>query len=301
MWASRFLSLLLLSLASKGCLGQSTAAIRGNVTEAELDTFRLFAEYTAAAYCNKSPERVSQKIVCSSDACPLIEAHETTIVATLDDDGDRAGGYIALDSTAESIVVAFHGTITAAGYVADLNAFLQDDDLCEGCQIHAGFRSIWAAVDEVVMDTVEKLHSEYPDYSIFITGHSMGAAVATIAGANLRQKLPDVVIDVYSLGSPRVGNQAFAKYVSAQPGSVFRITHVNDPVPRLPPNLLGYYHTDVEYWLSTGGATTIDYTANDVLVCKGYFNRNCNTQSDFFGFAFVAHINYLTSIGACKE
>lgn len=150
------------------------------------------------------------------------------------------------------------------------------------------------------METVEKLHSEYPDYSIVTTGHSMGAALATLAGANLRQKIPEKVIDVYSLGSPRVGNQAFAEYVSAQPGSVFRITHVNDPVPRLPPNLMGYYHTDVEYWLSTGGALTTDYTPNDVLVCKGIFNKNCNTKSDFFGFGFAAHVNYLTRIGACK-
>ncbi|KAI6641452.1 hypothetical protein MCOR08_001161 [Pyricularia oryzae] len=277
-----------------------SAAIRGSVTQAELDTFKLYADYTAAAYCNKSPDRVSQKIVCGSDACPLIEAHETTIVATLADDGDRAGGYVALDSTAERIVVAFHGTITFAGYMADFNALLQDDDLCQGCQIHAGFRSIWAAVGDVVMETVEKLHSEYPDYSIVTTGHSMGAALATLAGANLRQKIPEKVIDVYSLGSPRVGNQAFAEYVSAQPGSVFRITHVNDPVPRLPPNLMGYYHTDVEYWLSTGGALTTDYTPNDVLVCKGIFNRNCNTKSDFFGFGFAAHVNYLTRIGACK-
>lgn len=61
----------------------ASAAIRGSVTQAELDTFKLYADYTAAAYCNKSPDRVSQKIVCGSDACPLIEAHETTIVATL--------------------------------------------------------------------------------------------------------------------------------------------------------------------------------------------------------------------------
>ncbi len=89
------------------------------------------------------------------------------------------------------------------------------------------------------------------------TGHSLGGAVATLAAAYLRAA--GNAVDLYTYGSPRVGNDAFANFVSAQAGLEIRVTHLDDPVPRLPPLLFSYRHTSPEYWLYDGGATTTNY------------------------------------------
>lgn len=95
----------------------------------------------------------------------------------------------------------------------------------------------------------------------------------------------------------QIGNTVFANYVTAQAGSEFRVTHLDDPVPRLPPILLGFRHTSPEYWLSTGNATTEDYTVADIKVCEGIANVNCNAGTS--GFDVTAHINYLGPIQLC--
>lgn len=104
--------------------------------------------------------------------------------------------------------------------------------------------------------------------------------------------------ELYTFGSPRVGNDVFALFVSEQAGHEYRVTHVDDPVPRLPSHLLGYYHTDMEYWLSTGTGTTTNYTVADVIVCEGIYNDTCNSG----GVVSVdeeAHVNYFVHISAC--
>lgn len=105
--------------------------------------------------------------------------------------------------------------------------------------------------------------------------------------------------DVYTFGSPRVGNLAFVEFVSAQTGNEYRMTHLDDPVPRLPGHDFGYYHTDMEYWLSDGEDTTTSYTAADVVVCTGYYNTSCNGQGTI-STDHTAHSYYLVHISVCS-
>lgn len=104
--------------------------------------------------------------------------------------------------------------------------------------------------------------------------------------------------ELYTFGSPRVGNLAFATFVSEQAGDEYRVTHLDDPVPRLPGHDFGYYHTNMEYWLSTGSATTTGYTASDVQVCEGYYNTDCNSAG-IISTDFTAHSYYFEHISAC--
>lgn len=131
-----------------------------------------------------------------------------------------------------------------------------------------------------------------------MTGHSLGAAVATIAAATLRKQQPSASIDLFTYGSPRVGNAAFADFVTAQAGAEFRVTHLDDPVPRLPPAEFGYRHTSPEYWLSTGTATTTDYGVADVKVCQGT-DTSCNAGT--LGLNTDAHLYYFEAIAGCSS
>lgn len=83
---------------------------------------------------------------------------------------------------------------------------------------------------------------------LLIAGHSLGGALATLAAALLPEAL------LYSFGAPRVGNQAFVH--AMRPAEVRHHRYVNhrDPVPLLPPGLLGYQHSGRAYYIDKQGA-----------------------------------------------
>ncbi|KAK2020492.1 lipase [Colletotrichum zoysiae] len=275
-------------------------AISGAVTPAMMNNFHTFIQYTSAAWCNSDPLQLSTKISCSNDACPAIETHDTHIVTTLESPERESAGYIALDNTARIIVVAFHGTSGIGDWIMSyLKADLVDSDLCSGCKVHNGFQDTWADIEQVVMVVVPGLRSNHPDYNVVTTGHSLGAALATLSSAHLRQQM-GIPIDSYLYGSPRIGNEEFVEFFNGQLGQTFRVTHWDDPVPRLPGHEFGYYHVDTEYWLSLGGAQKVDYSPEDVKVCQGMYNTDCNSGTQFTNLDVEAHYWYLQQVGSCK-
>lgn len=169
-------------------------------------------------------------------------------------------------------------------------------DLVAGCRVHAGFAMAHSETWDAVLALLGQATAAYPTYKIIFTGHSLGGAVATLSAANARAE--GYAIDLYTYGSPRVGNEAFASFVTAQAGSEYRVTHTADPIARLPPLFLGYSHVSPEYWLSTGNSTTTEYTTADVVVCEGTTNLDCNGATS--GFDMVAHSHYFRLIDGCK-
>ena len=165
-----------------------------------------------------------------------------------------------------------------------------------GCQIHKGFSDSWNELKSFVDNTVGVTLSENPGYTLVVTGHSLGAAVATIATAYLRNK--GYHIDLYNFGSPRVGNEAFVDYVTAQAGAEYRVTHQDDPVPRLPPMFFGYRHTSPEYWLNGGSSTTTSYSLSQIKICTGTTSTSCNAGT-LIGLDIPAHLYYLDNTSGC--
>lgn len=166
-----------------------------------------------------------------------------------------------------------------------------------GCMYHGGFAHAWSEIEDAVLETVKSALDANPDYSLVVTGHSLGAGVGTIAAAVLRRA--GYACDLYTYGSPRVGNEPFAQFVSDQAGHEYRITHLDDVFCRLAPSEeFDYYHTDVEYWLSTGTATTVDYELGDIEICLGTQNFTC-TGSEFFP-SITPHSYYFQRVGGCE-
>lgn len=136
-----------------------------------------------------------------------------------------------------------------------------------------------------------------PSRRLVVAGHSLGGAVATLAAAHLRAAAHPC--DLYTYGSPRAGNEAFAAFVDAQAsGSEYRLTHLDDPVPRLPPIVFGYRHTSPEYWLFAGGADAVALGVAGVRVCYGTANVLCNAGT--FGLDADAHLHYFQPTNVCQ-
>jgi predicted lipase len=210
-------------------------------------------------------------------------------------------GFVALDTARSLIVVSFRGTSNNRDLLADLAQELADTPVCSSCQVHAGFNAEWDKRLSTVVAAVKTAKSKHPSFKLVLTGHSLGAAVATISGAYFRSVLK-YSCDIYTYGSPRVGNDHFANFVSqTNMGQTYRVTHVDDPIPHLPPGgwLTGYYHTTPEYWLFTGMGSTDNYLLQDVKVCEGIDNGDCNGSTNLFAFDFTAHDNYFEDVSKC--
>jgi hypothetical protein len=99
-------------------------------------------------------------------------------------------------------------------------------------RVHAGFAK---AARSVVPQVRDWLGAEYPDRSaLLLTGHSLGAALATLTASVLR---PTMLI---TLGSPRVGDAAFAASVAGIEGA--RIVDCCDDVTEVPLEAPAYTH-----------------------------------------------------------
>jgi predicted lipase len=200
-------------------------------------------------------------------------------------------------------VVVFRGTYSVRNWIADLEIDLVDTSICSSCMVHDGFNQAFLERQSTVLDAVNSARAAHPSYALVITGHSLGAAVATITGAYFRSI--GLNCDIYTYGSPRVGNEAFANFVSStSQGSIYRITHLNDPVPQLPPGgslawLTNYYHTTPEYWLSGGSYDTVNYAISKIQVCTGINPEGCAESVAMWDTDVLSHAYYLCSISSC--
>lgn len=147
-------------------------------------------------------------------------------------DGKGAQGYLAsLDNAA---VLVFRGTEPDDMHdvLADMKFMLVPHE-SEGL-VHQGFVN---ALHEVWGDIAGTLAQSAPR-PIWISGHSLGAALALLAGAKLGGAEA-----VYTYGAPRVGSRGFR---NQYPCPVYRIVNNNDIVTMIPPPFL-YRHVG-ELW-----------------------------------------------------
>lgn len=122
------------------------------------------------------------------------------------------------------------------------------------------FLQAWHTVSITVMDLIDKLWATGKYAKLFITGSSVGGALATCASFQLAQERADVqaALRCYTFGSPAVGNCDFVDaYNKAVPWTYRHVTHT-DVVPCVPPPLFGFDHVgtpvfmnDVGLWVRT--------------------------------------------------
>ena len=94
-----------------------------------------------------------------------------------------------------------------------------------GGRIHQGFKE---ALDSLWPRLSAWLDSEVRGRALWLAGHSLGGALATLAAHRLGRS----VAGLYTFGCPRLGNQAFAAQFDCP---AWRLVNNNDIVPRVPP------------------------------------------------------------------
>ena len=145
-------------------------------------------------------------------------------------DENGAQCYVLEDDN--KIIVAFRGTEPKqwSDIKADLS-FRKTWHRGDG-KVHRGFMiETWKLFDELAM------HVYRTDKQVYITGHSLGGAMATLYSMSCR---PQYSPQVYTYGSPRVGNMDFCQTYD---NDHVRVVNNNDAVTSVPPSLFGFRHT----------------------------------------------------------
>lgn len=125
-----------------------------------------------------------------------------------------------------------------------------------GTRWHQGFiralDEIWAPVFAAV--DAERKKSDRP---LWITGHSLGGALALLAAWRFKRKFVNVH-QVYTFGAPMVGNTEAARIIDREFGKkIYRYVNDQDPIPRLPTVSLlanAYGHCEKEILLGAAAA-----------------------------------------------
>lgn len=152
-------------------------------------------------------------------------------------------GYVAM--IGDTAVIMFRGTNPPE--IQDWFANLNNRAFVSGHgPVHAGF---WASYDTLHDQLVEVLRQNQPK-RIWITGHSLGGALAVVCGYRLLTDEKKEIAGVMTFGQPRVGSPEFCKHMDSElRGRMVHFVNENDLVPRIPPS---FEHFGSLVWY-TGG------------------------------------------------
>jgi hypothetical protein len=102
-----------------------------------------------------------------------------------------------------------------------------------GAKFHMGFIRALAAIWDPLSAAVDE-ERKRNDRPLWITGHSLGGALAMLAAWRFKRKFVPVH-QIYTFGAPMIGNNLAAEAFDREfPDRIFRYVNFPDPVPKLP-------------------------------------------------------------------
>jgi triacylglycerol lipase len=193
----------------------------------------LFADLSSIAYSDKKT------------ATKLAKTLGFSTVEFYDRDGAQAYRF----QNKHDLVIACRGTQPTqfSDIAADLKAYPVKSETVS--RVHRGFKSevddLWPMVLEDITRTVNK------DNKLWFTGHSLGAAMATIMASRcFYEKSIRDPEELYTYGSPRAGWPGYVKTMAVKH---HRWVNNNDIVTTVPPSLIGYKHDGERHYLNAFG------------------------------------------------
>ena len=167
-------------------------------------------------------------------------------------------------SDSKDVLIACRGTEPTAinDVLADLKMFPVKHHIAG--RVHRGF---YAEYDKVIPGIKEALakHNKKGDKTVWVTGHSLGGAMAVLVAAELQPSG-----GLHTFGQPRVGNKAFLKSLDGI--KYYRYRNNNDIVTAVPPSWLFFRHGGVLRYINTyGNIRPATWAQRFKDKCRGYW------------------------------
>ena len=159
---------------------------------------------------------------------------------------------ITISETNKRITVVFRGSESKSDWYYDLMILKTKilEEKYRNCSVHSGFYRQLHETDvyEQILEILKPLKEKNPDYAIYITGHSLGAALSTLFGFELAHEI-DSEITVVSFASPRVGNNIFRNVFDKKSNLThYRVSNDRDIVTAGP--MINFQHVGINIALS---------------------------------------------------
>jgi len=262
----------------------------GTPTPVSLDTVNSTlvrpALFSRVAYCE------SATITSWTCGKPCEALSDITFLQSGGDEGAIPLYYIAHDADDQSLVVAHAGTdpvkflslLNDAEFeLVALNSSRFPEAAGTDIKVHDGFQQTFERTADGLLAGVKAGLASTGVTKIAVTGHSLGAALASMTGAMIKDAVdPSVQVTVTTFGMPRGGNKAFADFLDSKLGLTF-VTNQHDPVTIVPPKALGFQH-------ASGEIHIVDDTQQNLVACPGQDNVNCATGNSLIDFDIINHL-----------
>ncbi|KAL5799006.1 hypothetical protein ACOSQ2_003826 [Xanthoceras sorbifolium] len=152
------------------------------------------------------------------------------------------------------VVIAYRGTATCLEWLENLRATLTNlpDQVADdqggpnisGPMVESGFLSLYTSstdtcpsLQDMIREEIARVLKMYGDepLSVTITGHSLGAALATLTAYDINSTFPTApIVTVISFGGPRVGNKSFRCLLEKSGTKILRIVNSDDLITKVP-------------------------------------------------------------------
>mmetsp|Transcript_24556 Transcript_24556/g.31913 ORF Transcript_24556/g.31913 Transcript_24556/m.31913 type:complete len:405 (-) Transcript_24556:320-1534(-) len=224
--------------------------------DADDDSFYIKKDFKFEPYALAfSPYNAYQLGRCSS----LVYYDRSNVTSTLKRWGFSKSKFWSVNDTEvflaqsdHTIIMAFRGTSSVEDALTDLDFTMEKT---KHGYVHSGFYEAINFVWDDLYNTLQTFQNNTKGSAIFVTGHSLGAALATIATARLRLDHDEPVHGLYTFGSPRVFDETYAiKFNKDFGAQSFRFVNQGDIVTKVPlAQLFGYRHVGRMFYLDVDG------------------------------------------------
>lgn len=247
--------------------------INNNINNNIYKEIYRYATYAALSYSTKLNQI---KLGNLQNACDCILCKDSTFNCSVEKIYiGIVSSVLFIDHSNNEIILSIKGTTSNDEWIMDFKIipinyhsltknlkiwekYFKYNNKCKGCLIHKGFHDGSVEIFNAMFESILKLSNNYPNYSIIITGHSLGGAIAPLIGNELR--LLNKKSNVISFGSPKFGNIIFQKWMNKlwntnenlndlnnlfKRSSYIRVTHKDDIVPLLPIRQMNYKHSGI--------------------------------------------------------
>ncbi|KAA8548509.1 hypothetical protein F0562_000224 [Nyssa sinensis] len=269
----------------------------------------ILVEYASAVYMSDSTELFTWTCSRCDDLTKGFE-----IIELIVDVQNCLQAFVGVAKDLNAIVIAFRGTQERSiqNWVEDM--YWKQLDLnypgMPDAMVHHGFYYAYhnTTVRPGVINAVKRAKKLYGNFTVMVTGHSMGGAMASFCGLDLALINEARDVQVMTFGQPRIGNAAFASYYSQLVPNTIRVTNEHDIVPHLPPYYYyfpqkTYHHFPREVWLYNIGLGSLVYTVEKVCDSSG---EDPSCSRSVTGNSIIDHLVYYgvklggEPVGTCR-
>jgi hypothetical protein len=214
---------------------------------------------------------------------------------------DTCAGAAVASNDDKAIILTFRGTTTNHQLNEEMNSLWDKVPFPGGGNVshyfYNAFLTVW---NGGVRDDFTTFKNRHSDYEVWVTGHSLGAIMASLAAGHISALgfVKPEKIKLIAFAGPHGGDQIWADKMTTLVPYAYRVVHANDLVPHMPFDVhpeWQYTHHTKEIWYNNTmdiGASFIECDEQESSKCSNSVPKKLWTWND--------HSTYFLGGDRCK-